>query len=79
MLNDQNVYADAAIKKIVSVQIHGLDHAPVQIRNYQTDEVIDKSQYTFENGSLQVTGLAFPIDDGLIYKNNVDLLHFVFV
>lgn len=79
MLSDKNVYAEAATKKIVSVSIHGLNRAPVSIRNYQTDTVLDKSQYMFENGSLLVTGLAFPIDDGLIYKNNVDLLHFIFV
>ena len=79
MIGDQNKFAGAANKKIISLQIHGLDHAPVQIRYSQTDDVLDKSLYSFANGTLEVTGLDFPIDDGLIFKNNVDLLHFIFV
>lgn len=79
VLPDENQYSAAATKKVESIKIHGLTKAPVQIKDVKSDTVLDKSQYSFADGTLEVTGLKFAIDDGLVYKQEVELLHFVFV
>ena len=68
LLPDENQFEVAATKKIISLQIHGLEHIPVAVRDLTTGLLLEMSQLSFANGTLKVTGLTFAIDNGLLYN-----------
>jgi len=67
IMSNDNFFAWAGTLYVNSVKIHGLDRAPVEIKDLRHGLDIDKKNISYNDGTLGVTGLMFEIDYGLVY------------
>lgn len=75
----ENIYPLAATKMVVAVAINGLSEAPARVYNIATKQYVDAAMLLFTEGTLEVSGLELPVDDGSLIKwSKVALLQLEF-